>query len=220
MEPKAILFDLDGTLIDSLPGIEFAVDRSLLEAGLPSRQESLRSRIGPPIRVIFAQLAPGADEHTLAKLERSFRACYDGGAWRKTLVHQNAITTLHALCEAGMPLFVVTNKPALPTRRILEELGMAQYFSHLLSRDSRVPAYASKREMIRDLCSQFALAPEDCLYVGDTLEDYHAGQEAGMPVALVPHGYGSLDKEHYPESCQALTDLAELAKLVESMETL
>jgi phosphoglycolate phosphatase len=211
MDPRAILFDLDGTLIDSLPGIEYAVDCALSELGLPPRICSLRPMIGPPIRAIFARLlGPAASNEMLSGLEAVFRRVYDGSAWRKTVVHANAIQTLSALRDAGIGLHLVTNKPQLGTNLILEEFGLSPYFSRVLSRDSRMPPFESKAAMLTYLISMENLSAKDCLYVGDTPEDYHAGTEAGIPVVLVLLGYGDVNTELPPSSCKTLTDLTAL----------
>ncbi len=218
MEYSAILFDLDGTLIDSLPGIEYAVDYALAELRLPVRNGSLRSLIGPPIRKIFGQIVDHPSEEQLTDLEQAFRVSYDGGAWRRTLLHANAVSTVRTLHGAGLPLFVVTNKPALPTLAILQELGLADYFEALVSRDSRQPPFSSKAEMLRNVIAEHRLHPETCLYVGDTLEDYEAGTAAGLSVALVPHGYGAFDSRGLPASSLPLANLADLLQFAERLE--
>jgi phosphoglycolate phosphatase len=211
MESRVILFDLDGTLIDSLPGIEYAVDCALSEFGLPPRISSLRPMIGPPIREIFARLlGPVASNETLSGLEAVFRRVYDGSGWKKTVVHATAVHTLSALRGAGARLYLVTNKPKLATELILEEFGLAAYFSRVLSRNSRMPPFESKAAMLTHLISVENLSPKDCLYVGDTSEDYHAGTEAGIPVALVLLGYGDVNTDVPQESCKTLTDLTAL----------
>ncbi len=218
MEYRAILFDLDGTLVDSLPGIEGAVDQALAQMQLGPRTVSLRSMIGPPIRQIFQRIVPNASEDQLAGLQAAFRCCYDGGAWQRTLPHANAVFTVKTLCEAGIALYVATNKPALPTRIILDELRLAPYFTDVVSRDSRQPPFSSKAEMLRSIVAEHHLNPETCLYIGDTLEDYESGIAAGISVALVRHGYGSFETANLSPSCLLLANLADLLQFAERLE--
>lgn len=216
MDTSAVLFDLDGTLVDSLPGIQFSVDCSLAECNMPPRDRELRSLIGPPIRGIFSQLLPQADEDQLSKLERAFRSSYDSGGWRKTVMHAEAVETLTRLKAAGLPLFLITNKPVGPTRQILEQFSLSDLFTDVLCRDSRTPPFRSKAEMLQQITAAHQLEPAACLYVGDTSEDYRAATEAGIPVAIVAHGYGE-PGVFYPAAI-TVDRLTKLLTLVEVME--
>jgi len=192
MDAPVVLFDLDGTLVDSLPGIEFSVDSCLAECGAPRRARALRPLIGPPIRAILQELMPGADGQQLSLLEQAFRQSYDSGGWRKTVLHEGALETLNKLRTAGVDLFLVTNKPQLPTRQILNMFGLADLFTDMVCRDTKTPPFQSKAEMLQHVVLAHGLDPGACVYVGDSLEDFHAATQAGVPVALVAHGYGSL----------------------------
>lgn len=216
MRIRTVLFDLDGTLVDSLPGIEFSVDCSLAECGLPRRTRELRPLIGPPIRAIFSQLVAEADEQRLSRLEEAFRYSYDSTGWSKTRPAEDAADTLRACRVAGLQLFVVTNKPAAATRLILEWLGIWEWFADVICRNSRTPPFASKAEMLRQLVELHHLDPRECLYVGDTSEDYRAAKDVSMRVAIVSYGYGEPNAAH-PDSWQ-LGGLRELLQIVETTE--
>ena len=213
---RAIIFDLDGTLVDSLPGIEFSVDCSLLDCGLPRRTRELRPLVGPPIRAIFSQLSPESDERSLSRLEQSFRSSYDSTGLSKTVLADSALGTLRALCQSGVPLFVATNKPSAPTRQILQLLGIGELFVDVICRDSRTPPFLSKAEMLRHLLYVHQLEAKSCLYVGDTCEDYRAAGEMAMPVAIVSYGYGE-PGACYPQAI-GLNSLSELLTKLEVME--
>ena len=216
MQNRTFLFDLDGTLVDSLPGIEFSVDRALDICGLAPRTSSLRPFIGPPIRNIFAQLLPSADFQLLSRLEHAFRGSYDSEGWQKTTIAENALSTLRTLRAAGSSLFVVTNKPAQASRQILQHIGVSDLFVEILCRDSQQPAFPSKAAMLEYLLQKYALPQHECLYVGDTVEDYRASQHAGIPVAIVGFGYGEPDAKY--SDCIHLSDLSQLLTIVETME--
>jgi len=216
MQTRTILFDLDGTLVDSLPGIEFSVDSALAECGRPARTRELRPLIGPPIRSILSQLVTDADDQNLSDLEQAFRLSYDCAGWAKTVVAEDAAETLTGLRNAGLRLFVVTNKPANATRQILERVGIWELFSDVLCRNSRAPAFPSKADMLRHVIEVHQLVPGECLYVGDTSEDYRAAREVGMPVAIVAYGYGEPNPSH--PDCVNLDKLNELLTMVEAME--
>jgi phosphoglycolate phosphatase len=216
MQTRNILFDLDGTLIDSLPGIEFSVDCALAQCGMPPRHRELRPLIGPPIRSIFSQLLDGPPEDRLSALEQAFRSSYDETGWSKTVPADFAIDTLRAFHDAGLRLFLVTNKPSTPTAQIVEHLRIGPLFSEILCRNSRTPPFASKADMLRHLIRVHQLEPGECLYVGDTSEDYRAAEEVGLPVAIVAYGYGEPNTTH--GECIHLDNLSELLTIVETME--
>jgi phosphoglycolate phosphatase len=216
MQVRAVLFDLDGTLVDSLPGIEFSVDSSLAECNGAQRQRDLRALIGPPIRTIFQQLVPDGDSQQLSLLEQAFRSSYDSDGWRKTLLHDGALETLTRLRMAGLGLFLVTNKPLAPTQKILDALGIAGFFTDVVCRDSKTPPFQSKQEMLQDIVSAHGLSPAACIYVGDSFEDFCAASEAGLPVALVAHGYGALQSER--AGCTPLTNLREVLNMIGILE--
>jgi phosphoglycolate phosphatase len=218
MEARAVLFDLDGTLIDSLPGIEFSVDCALSACGLPPRSRGLRPLIGPPIRAILHQLVPDACDGQLSQLEQAFRSSYDADGWSKTVLHDGALPTLARLKSSGLPLFLVTNKPAAPTRLIVDNFKLASLFDEVVCRDSRTPAYDSKADMLRDVMKRHGLKPAECLYVGDTLEDHRAAQETGIQVAIIAHGYGENLPRDATRNRVDVTCLNELLTLIEVLE--
>lgn len=201
----AVVFDLDGTLIDSTDGIRSALAAGFTSAGLSFPDVDLRKVIGPPIRTIAARIEPELTESQLAIIERVYRAEYDSEGWRKTTLFQAAIDVLATLARAGLHLFIVTNKPALPTRQILDHLGIAQFFSTALSRDSRQPAFATKAEMLLTLLREQHLSPTTTVMLGDTPEDAHAAQANGLDFVFASYGYGEM-----PDAARRITKLAEL----------
>lgn len=216
MQTRHIIFDLDGTLVDSLPGIQFSVDCALAECNFEPRRQELRPLIGPPIRTILSQLIGETDEARLSVLEHAFRRSYDAEGWSKTVPADSMRETLITFSNAGLQLFVVTNKPQIPARRILAHLGIDSLLHAVLSRDSRIPAFSSKAEMLQCLVHMHQLEPGECLYVGDTSEDYWAGKAAGLRVAIAGYGYGEPNL-CYPE-CIHLNNLGELLTIIEAME--
>src|SRR5450432_939296 len=145
---RAVFFDLDGTLLDSLPGIAYSAEAAFAACGLPQREVDLRGLIGPPIRAILARMSLRATEIELDALERAFRASYDSEGWRRTPHYEGAAESLRALKKAGKRLFVVSNKPRHISVRILEVEGTLSLFEEVVTRDSREPAYAGKLEML------------------------------------------------------------------------
>jgi phosphoglycolate phosphatase len=189
--PACILFDLDGTLVDSLPGIEFSVRQAFDSCGLPVPKQSLREMIGPPIRAILSRAGNVNEGGTLDTLEQAFRASYDGEGWQRAVCFPKAQRVLRQMHDGGHRLFVVSNKPRHVSLQILEREDILQYFEAVITRDSRSPNYCGKEEMIRAVLAERSLGSEQCLMVGDTTEDANAAAAARIKFIWMTHGYGS-----------------------------
>jgi len=189
--PACIFFDLDGTLVDSLPGIEFSVREAFRACKLPEPKESLREIIGPPIRSILSRAGKVVEESRLDALERAFRASYDSEGWQMAVCFPNANDVLRTMHDRGHRLFVVSNKPRHISLQILKRECFYDYFEAIVTRDSRWPHYQGKPEMIADLLAERGIARENCLMVGDTIEDANTAATSGIRFAWATYGYGT-----------------------------
>jgi phosphoglycolate phosphatase len=109
--PQCVLFDLDGTLLNSIPGIAYSVAAAFRAAGLPERTLDLRRLIGPPIRTILSRAAEATDDALLDELEWHFRVSYDSEGWGQTLCFPGVPELLETLKRNGHRLFIISNKP-------------------------------------------------------------------------------------------------------------
>jgi phosphoglycolate phosphatase len=191
-----VLFDLDGTLLDSIPGIAWSVKAAFRAAGLPERSFDLRQSIGPPIRTILSRAAATEDPALLDQLERHFRASYDSQGWRRTACFPGTRELLDAMKANGHRLFIISNKPRHIAAKILEALDLASYFEQLYTRDSVKPPFASKANMLDALLADHRLAAVDCVMVGDTMEDADASALHRIGFIFMEHGYGELSLAH------------------------
>jgi phosphoglycolate phosphatase len=207
---RNVIFDLDGTLLDSIPGIQWSVDAALAASGMPPVCRDLKPLIGPPIRDTLAAVSGASDPTALDRMELAFRSAYDSGGWRKTTCQPGAKGAIERLRIAGCGLWVATNKPGHAARAILSELALSDSFQGIVCRDSRTPRFASKAEMLGDLLERYALGRADSIMVGDTLEDCQAAAEAGIACALVRHGYGGGLDGPLPGRCRLIAGWDEL----------
>ena len=190
LSSQAIVFDLDGTLVDSLPGITWAARAALAKARPGSELPDLRPFLGPPIREIFRRVLPEAGPAMLTSLEREFRTAYDEAGWTKTAAFPGVPEALAKLRSLGMRCFGVTNKPAVPTQRILAHCGLDRFFEVFLSPDSRQPTFASKSAATRALLEEWHMDPRTTCLVGDTLDDAYAARACGVAFVAYSGGYG------------------------------
>ena len=187
---RNILFDLDGTLVDSLPGIMtsacVAIERVMPGVPVPD----LSTVIGPPIAVMFRRLWPTLNEADLAKLVAAFRAHYDDEGCLLSAPYPDVATVLGQLVSKGHRLFVVTNKPTAPARRLLAHNGLFDHFVFIAGPDFEDPPFSNKPDLARHLAARFGLVPEATFLVGDGHDDAAASEACGFAFIAARYGYG------------------------------
>lgn len=192
MKVDNLIFDLDGTLIDSFPGIQYAI-KEALKITLPGRPiPNLRPLIGPPIREIFKKVIEDAAPDLINELERQFRLIYDNIGWRKSIAYKGLSETLAQLARLGVTDFIVTNKPILSTSKILFRLGINQYFREFISPDIKEPIFNSKAAMIAYLLKKHSLDKNTTAYVGDSEDDRLAAKKCHVKFVAIAYGYGKV----------------------------
>ncbi|WP_029076541.1 HAD family hydrolase [Kaistia adipata] len=208
---RALIFDLDGTLIDSAPDIAAAVNAYLAAQGWPTQETAFVERFigNGPRRLLldmFVELGLPSDDATVTAAHAAYLANYAEAPARLTKFYPHVREDLAALRDAGFRLGICTNKPHELTLRILGLLGIAPLFDAVLGADA-VPACKPDPGHLLAVARQMGLAEGDWAYVGDTTVDQATAVGAGAPFFVVPWGGGSLVPAA-PE--QRLTRLADL----------
>jgi phosphoglycolate phosphatase len=189
------LFDLDGTLVDSLPGISHSFSRALNLVLPHATLPNIRPFIGPPIREIFQRALNGAaNSQDLDALELEFRRSYDADGWQLSVPYPGVIDGITALVNSGVDCYVVTNKPAIPTHRILNHFGLSALFQEVVTRESRTPHFTSKREATRDLANRLSGPRSQILFIGDSTDDAEAAKACGFRFAAADYGFGNVSQ--------------------------
>jgi phosphoglycolate phosphatase len=186
-----VFFDLDGTLVDTFPGIAASAQAALAAVRPDRPAPDFRPFIGPPIREIFRRALNEEDPGVLDALEQVFRRNYNAEGWRRSLPYPGAARVLADLGAAGCGCYLLTNKPRVPTESILAHLDLTVCFRDIITPDSRHPAYPSKTEAAADACRRQGLAASRTLLVGDSLDDAAAAEYCGFRFAAVAFGYGA-----------------------------
>ncbi len=187
---QAIIFDLDGTLIDSRAAILDAFGKALAEKGIAPRIALSAVRIGPPLAETLRELSGSDDEALLESLAEHFKAHYDSSGYRASEVFAGIPELLAALAESGTRCFLATNKRIAPTRLILQYLQWEPYFAEVYALDRETPRLPDKSSMLARLLAEQALDAQKCIYVGDTPEDEAAARANDLRFAAVSWGYG------------------------------
>jgi phosphoglycolate phosphatase len=188
LAPARIVFDLDGTLIDSAPDIHAIANRVLSEEGAaPLGLEEAKSFVGngAPVFIERMRAARGLAEARQDALLARFVGLYDR-AHDLTRPYPGVIAALDALREAGHRLGICTNKPVAPARSVLAHLEFDPYFEIVLGGDSLPTRKPDPAPLMA--CFE-ALGTGACLYVGDSEVDADTALRAGIPFLLFTEGY-------------------------------
>jgi phosphoglycolate phosphatase len=215
MRPSLVIFDLDGTLIDSAPDLAAAINAML--AGYdrePLPIGEVRRMVGDGVAMLVGRALAARDCRPAdpTEAERSFMRHYESDPTSLTTVFPGATRALQSLSAAGIPLAVCTNKPAAIAGAILDSLGLGRFFARVVGGDS-LPFRKPDPRVVLALLDEFASGPQDALLVGDSEVDAETARAAGVPFVLMKHGYRRGPVEDIP--CRAaLENFAELPALV------
>ena len=205
----AILFDVDGTLIDSAPGILNTLETVFRDMGVDVTNVNLRRYIGPPLRKSFAEHF--SDPAKIEEATERYRMIYHEKGSHEGGVYPGVPEMLRRLKDAGFTLCTATCKPTEVVTPILEEQGIAGCFA-FVGGASMDESRDTKTDVIRHVLSQPVLQGKRVLMVGDRSDDLQGAANCGLDAAGVLYGYGSREElePFHPkllvESCKELTD--------------
>ena len=216
-QPTAIVWDLDGTLVDSAPDLASALNTVLDKRGFFTLSiTEVRAMIGNGVPKLvergFNAVGVRPDPVQLDELIAMFVKEYKACATDKTRPYPGVIEVLQEIHSMNIPMGVCTNKPEAFTRQILKGLGLANYFSSVVGGDTtstRKPDPQPVLVCLRGLLSEPALS----LMIGDSVHDVHAAHAAGVTIGVVPWGYRSAPVEELGADF-VLHDLAGLPGLI------
>lgn len=197
---RAVVFDLDGTLIDSAPDLRTALNRLLTEENRRLLAlDEVKMMIGDGAHKLvergFAATGRAAGTGDLEVLTGRFLAFYEGHAAEQTRVYPGAAAALEALRGAGYGLGLCTNKPHAATLEILEALGLEGYFQVVLGGDSLPGVRKPDPRHLLAAVERLGAGPRQAVMVGDNRNDVAAARGAGMAVIVVSFGYPRMPVE-------------------------
>lgn len=205
-----IFFDLDGTLTDPGPGITRCIQHALEGLGRPVPEpESLRRCVGPPLQNSFAELLGTRDDALVAEAIRLYRERFVTAGMFENSVYADVPEGLETLRRDGHRLWVVTSKPHVYARQIVEHFGLSAFFERIygseLSGDN-----SDKGQLIRIALVQEELSPGQVRMVGDRRQDIEGARANGVEAIGVLWGYGSEDELIAAAADRVVASMAEL----------
>lgn len=198
MKPwSCVLFDLDGTIADSAPGITASLGYMLEKMGreVPT-QEDLRKWVGPPILDSFRDFA-GMDATESQQALAIYREHYLASGNGEAPIFENMPLVLRRLHEEGMPVALATSKPEFPASVILDHGNLTQYF-RVISGSSIDEVKSTKQAVITEALDRFRILGVDLsnpVMVGDRYYDIEGAAANGLPAIFVRWGYGQPQEE-------------------------
>ena len=202
LAPDAVIFDLDGTLVDSAPDLHASMNALLARHGAdPLDLATLRSFIGNGVptlvrRAFAARALPCEDESHRAAVA-DFHALYDADPAGRSLIYPGVTDLLAALSGRDVPMGVCTNKYENGAALVLETLGLARHFAAVVGGDT-LPVLKPDPAPLRLCAERLGVPPERLLYVGDSEVDAETAAAAAVPFALFTGGYRRSPAEAIP----------------------
>jgi phosphoglycolate phosphatase len=189
MKPT-LLFDLDGTLIDSAPSILAGFRAAFQEAGIEPVVPLTSAIIGPPLMQTLGHLTGGSAPLVLAALAEGFKRHYDNEGYKETVIFPGVADMLERLAGLDLAMHIATNKRLLPTERILEFFGWRPWFRTVYAADMPGRNFKSKGSMVAAQLADLRLEKATACYIGDRQEDREAAEENGLAFIAACWGYG------------------------------
>lgn len=187
---KHVIFDLDGTLVDSAPSILSSFAEALNQYSVSPKVPLTPQLIGPPLMQTLQTISGIADTTQLQMLAEAFKAYYDSQGYRESLVYVGIETMLGKLKAQGFRLSIATNKRQVPTHQILAFLKWDIYFDAVYALDACREGVKNKAGMIAQLLTDLRITPQEACYIGDRSEDGEAADQNDLPFVMVQWGYG------------------------------
>ncbi len=209
---SAVLFDLDGTLIDTRPGIRAALGAALAEV-IGDEDGAEQANLSLPLDAMIRSAAPSVPAVVVDRLSVAFRRHYDSDHWRTAEIYPHAEESLRELNAAGVRAFVVTNKRGAAARRLLEHFHLACYFEGVEGQ-SESGAPVPKTELADRFLTGMRLDPKSTVVVGDSDQDAWMAASRNLMFIAFTSGAGPLSQVEAGQNRVEIDSLAAVAAFV------
>ncbi len=193
MPIEALIFDLDGTLVDTAPDLMMATNHVLQFAGRPEiTAAQLRQFVGHGsmalIKLGLEASGPLPDEATLQQLQTLFLGYYGKNIVAHSKLFSGVVALLEKATAAGLKMGVCTNKVERLSHKLLDQIGISKYFKAVVGGDT-LPIMKPNPEPYFEVARRLGVAPLQTMMFGDSETDIRTAQNAGVPVVAVSFGY-------------------------------
>jgi phosphoglycolate phosphatase len=218
---RAVIVDLDGTMLDTVPDFHVAINRMRAEMGLAEiSQQRIEKMVGKGsenlIRgVLGVDFAPAEVEARFAAAMAAYQRHYLDINGDHSALYDDVAAGLEAMKAMGLRMACVTNKPIAFARPLLAKKGLAPYFEVVYGGEC-LPRKKPDPMPLLQVCADFALAPAQVVAIGDSSNDAEAARAAGCFVLTVPYGYNHGRSIHETDSDGIVSSLLEAATLISS----
>ncbi|MBL8767063.1 MAG: HAD family hydrolase [Planctomycetes bacterium] len=213
MRFKGAIFDLDGTLVDSLPSIAAAVNHGLTQLELPTHAQSAVGRmVGEGVRTLCERALPASRPELLEDLLRHVWSYYEAHLLDRTKPYEGIDAMVRELAGAGARLGVLSNKPDVLTCRTIAGLGWSPWFKAVRGQIDGIPKKPDPAGAFWVL-GGIGLEPSETLYVGDTAIDMRTAKAAGMPSVAVTWGFRMREELERESPTWIVDDPAEIVRI-------
>lgn len=207
---RGVLFDLDGTLVDSYAALTASVNHLRARYGLePLEEAQVREEVGWGLRNLLAKTVPGVPFEEAA---RQFAEHHATVVFDQTRLLPGVAETLRRLHQEGLKLGVVSNKPEPFVRALMEHFGLAPLLEVMMGPES-APHPKPHPDLLLKALERMGLQPEEALYVGDMTIDIETARRAGMAVWVIPTGSHSRERLEAAHPDRILERFEELVAL-------
>ena len=190
---KNIMFDLDGTVTDSGRAIMSSVEYALSHFGITDQpREKLQTFIGPSLFDSFEREYNMAEDDC-NKAVALYRDIYEKERMYDVDIYDGIPELLEKLKESGLTVLLITSKPLVFAEKIMEKIGLAKYFDHMVGPDLSDHS-SDKKRLIEKAVDAYGLKKAECVMIGDTRYDIIGASDAGVDSIAVTYGYGSVDE--------------------------
>lgn len=210
-----VVFDFDGTLVDSAPAILGCFREVLSEHGITPKVVIDSRLIGPPLGETIARISGLENADDIHRLADDFKRIYDREGVFLTTAYAGVEVLLERLHADGCRLHIATNKRARPTSLILDHLNLTRFFDSVYAIDYAAPPYANKVAMIAAQVVEQGVRTETAYYVGDKAEDGEAADANRLAFCFAAWGYGEWDAVRFPSHWHLVLDPGQIRSVIE-----